>query len=364
MNKRIVVLPGDGIGPEVTAQAIDIMQCINQEFGHEFEFIYDSIGAAAIDKFGEPLTKSTITTCLMSDAVLLGAIGDPKYDNNPSAKIRPEQGLLQLRKALNLYANIRPIKGYLATAETSPLKSYLIRDVDIVIYRELTGGLYFGKKTLDDTGKTATDTCTYTVNEIERIAIPAFEHALNRKRKLTLVDKANVLETSRLWRKVVSELSLEYPSVEVDYMYVDNAAMQLMLNPGQFDVILTENLFGDILSDLAGVISGSIGLLPSASKGNYCGLFEPVHGSYPQAKGKDMANPIGAILSATMLYEYFGLTKEANKIRQAVEWSLNKGICTKDINPGMNYLCSTVGESIVNHIKQSDLVEKPVASFI
>jgi 3-isopropylmalate dehydrogenase len=281
---------------------------------------------------------------------LFGAIGHPKYDNDPTAKVRPEQGLLKLRKSLQLYANIRPVTTYLSLHHLSPLKSKNIKDVDFVIYRELTGGIYFGKKELSEDGTQASDDCVYSTEEIERIAHLAFQAAQQHKKHLTLVDKANVLETSRLWRKVVQDMSAQYPDVTVDYMFVDNAAMQIILNPKQFDVILTENMFGDIISDEASVISGSLGLLPSASIGKSAALFEPIHGSYPQAAGKDIANPMGSILSAAMLLDHLKMNQEAALVRQAVEWTLVNGFVTKDIDPVNFYFTSTLGELICDYI--------------
>lgn len=363
MKKNITILPGDGIGPEVVNNAIKVIRKINQRFGHDFSLSYGLIGAQSIDEFGIPLHQSTIEQCLSSDAILLGAIGDPKYDNNPDAKIRPEQGLLQLRKSLGLHTNVRPIQSYSQTMSASPLKKEILYDVDMVIYRELTGGLYFGEKHLSDDGSIASDLCSYSVMEIERIAKKAFEKAQIRRKKLTLVDKANVLETSRLWRKVIQQMQNSYPDVEVDFLFVDNAAMQVMLNPRQFDVILTENLFGDILSDLAGVITGSIGMLPSSSIGDSTALFEPVHGSYPQAAGKDIANPVGTILSVAMMYDHFGLIKEANVIRNAVKWTTAEGIVTKDINSKECCWASIVSDFICYYIEDSDLPNKDSNRF-
>lgn len=351
MIKKIAVLKGDGIGPEVTEQSVKILIAIAEQFNHQFFFTNALIGADAIDKTGSPLPSDTIDICLDSDAILFGAIGHPKYDNDPSAKVRPEQGLLGLRKALQLYANIRPITTYPALNFLSPLKSKNIEHVDFVIFRELTGGIYFGKKELSEDGQIASDDCLYTKSEIERVAHPAFKAAQQRRKKLTLVDKANVLETSRLWRKVVQEISTQYKDVTVDYLFVDNAAMQIILNPKQFDVILTENMFGDIISDEASVISGSLGLLPSASVGNSTALFEPIHGSYPQAAGKDIANPVGSILSAAMLLDHLELKEEAALVRAAVAWTINNKFVTKDINPINFYFTSTVGELVIDFIK-------------
>lgn len=352
MKKHIAVIPGDGIGPEVTQQSINVLNALAKEFDHEFNYTYCLMGAVAIDKTGNPLPDETIEVCLNSDAILFGAIGHPKYDNDPTAKVRPEQGLLKIRKTLQLFANIRPVNTYQALHHLSPLKSKQLEGVNFIIFRELTGGIYFGKKELSEDGTKASDECIYTKEEIERVAHLAFQFAQKpeRRKKLTLVDKANVLETSRLWRKVVQEISKEYSDVKVDYMFVDNAAMQIILNPKQFDVILTENMFGDIISDEASVLSGSLGLLPSASVGKGAVLFEPIHGSYPQAAGKDIANPIGSILSAAMMLEYFGLKEEADLIREAVEWTLNNAFVTKDIDPVNYYFTSTIGELICDHI--------------
>ncbi len=350
MNKNIVVIEGDGIGPEVTAQSVLVLNSIATTFGHEFNYTYCLMGAVAIDQKDTPLPDETIAACLDSDAILFGAIGHPKYDNDPNAKVRPEQGLLKLRKSLQLFANIRPIITYPSLFSLSPLKAKILDDVDIIIYRELTGGIYFGKKELNPEGTRASEECVYSREEIERIAHLAFPHAQKRKKKLTLVDKANVLETSRLWRRVIQEIAGGYPDVTVNYMYVDNAAMQIIQNPRQFDVILTENMFGDILSDEASVISGSIGLLPSASVGSGSALFEPIHGSYPQAAGKDIANPLGSVLSAAMMLDYFGLKEEAGVVREAVNWTLQNGFVTRGIDPVNFYFTTTIGELICEYV--------------
>jgi 3-isopropylmalate dehydrogenase len=352
MNKHIAVIFGDGIGPEVTQQSIKVLDAVAVRFGHVFQYTHCLMGADAIDKTGSPLPDETIEVCLNSDAILFGAIGHPKYDNDPTAKVRPEQGLLKLRKSLQLFANIRPVSTYPSLHHLSPLKSKNLDQVDMVIFRELTGGIYFGKKELNEAGTEATDECTYNRTEIERISRLAFTYASNRRKHLTLVDKANVLETSRLWRKVVQELATEYPDVKVDYMYVDNAAMQLMLNPRQFDVILTENMFGDILSDEASIISGSLGMLPSASIGTGAALFEPIHGSYPQAAGKDIANPVGSILSTAMLLDHLGMTEEAEVVRNGVEWTLTSGFFTKDIDVVNYYSTSTIGDLVRDYVEQ------------
>jgi 3-isopropylmalate dehydrogenase len=352
MEKKIAVILGDGIGPEVTQQSIKVLNCIAKQFGHHFIYNYGLMGADAIDKTGSALPEDTIKTCLESDAVLFGAIGHPKYDNDPTAKVRPEQGLLQLRKTLQLFANIRPISTYASLEHLSPLKSQRLEGVDFIIYRELTGGIYFGKKEVNADYTEASDLCSYSRHEIERIAHLAFQSAEQRRNKLTLVDKANVLETSRLWRKVVQEIAKEYPDVVVDYLFVDNAAMQIIVNPGQFDVILTENMFGDIISDEASVISGSLGLLPSASIGTSSALFEPIHGSYPQAAGKDIANPVGSILSAAMMLDHFKLYEEANLVRSAVDWTLNSKFVTKDIDPVNYYFTSTIGDLVCDYVTE------------
>lgn len=346
MKKQIAVILGDGIGPEVTQQSIKILDAIAKQYNHEFTYNYCLMGADAIDKTGNPLPDETLTTCLTSDAILFGAIGHPKYDNDPTAKVRPEQGLLKLRKSLQLFANIRPVSTYAALQHLSPLKAKNLEGVDFIIYRELTGGIYFGKKETSADGRSATDDCTYSTFEIERIAHLAFQHAQKRRKKLTLVDKANVLETSRLWRKVVQSIASDYADVTVDYMFVDNAAMQVIVNPKQFDVVLTENMFGDIISDEASVISGSLGLLPSASVGSDVALFEPIHGSYPQAAGKDIANPIGSILSAAMMLDHFGMKEEADLVRSGVEWTLQHGFVSKDIDPINCYATSAIGDLI------------------
>jgi 3-isopropylmalate dehydrogenase len=350
MEKNIVVIEGDGIGPEVTRQAVKVLNAIAAQFDHEFNYAYCLMGADAIDKTGNPLPDETIEACLNSDAILFGAIGHPKYDNDPTATVRPEQGLLKLRRSLQLFANIRPVITYPSLQHLSPLKAKNLEGVDFIIFRELTGGIYFGKKELSEDGNRASDDCVYTREEIERVSHLAFQYARQRKKKLTLVDKANVLETSRLWRKVVQEIAQQYTDVAVELLFVDNAAMQIILNPKQFDVILTENMFGDIISDEASVISGSLGLLPSASIGKGAALFEPIHGSYPQAAGKDIANPLGSILSAAMLLEHLGLPKEAAIVREAVEWTLVNGFVTKDIDPINFYFTSTIGELISEYV--------------
>jgi len=352
MNKKIIVLQGDGIGPEVVRQAIKVIKAIDSVCDHNFELQNELIGAASIKENELPITDDTIAACKNADAVLLGAIGDPEYDNNPNTTVRPEQGLLKLRKSLGLYANIRPINTYDILNDVSPLKNERLEGVDILIYRELTGGIYFGEKKLAADGKSASDLCSYSVEEIERISKLAFEAALLRDKKLTLIDKANVLETSRLWRKTVQQMANKYPDVAVEYMYVDNAAMQMVINPSSFDVVLTENMFGDIISDLASVLTGSLGMLPSSSIGADLGLFEPCHGSYPQAAGKDIANPMATILSVAMMYDYFNLHQEAVVIRAAVNWALKENMVTPDITKKNPVGCAMVGDLIAHYIEE------------
>lgn len=354
MKFNITVIPGDGIGPDVLLQAQKVLDAVADKYDHTFTYEEVMMGACAIDATGNPLPDETIASCKKSDAILFGAIGDPKYDNDPTAKVRPEQGLLKLRKELGLYCNLRPVKAYDQLIDKSPLKRERIEGTDIAIYRELTGGIYFGKKELSEDKQVAFDGCSYSVEEIERMAHLAFKEAQTRRKKLTLVDKANVLETSRLWRKTVTAMADQYPDVELDFMFVDNAAMQLILNPKQFDVVLTGNLFGDILSDEASVIGGSIGLLASASIGDENALFEPIHGSFPQAKGKDIANPLASILSAAMLLRHLKLYKEAEAVENAVEKSLELGITTQDINSDKCYGTSKVGDFIVDYISNED----------
>lgn len=350
MKYNIAIIPGDGIGPEVTRQAQKALDAIADEYGHTFTYTKALMGACAIDETGNPLPEETIDICEKSDAILFGAIGHPKYDNDPSAKVRPEQGLLRLRKSLGLFCNVRPVKAYDQLIENSPLKREIIAGADMTIYRELTGGIYFGDKQLSEDGQVATDGCSYSVEEISRIAHLAFKEAQKRRKKLTLVDKANVLETSRLWRKTVTAIAQEYTDVALDFLFVDNAAMQMILNPKQFDVILTENLFGDIISDEASVIGGSIGLLASASVGKDNALFEPIHGSYPQATGKGIANPLASILSAAMLLRHLGLEEEASCVETAVEKSLELKFTTSDLNKKDPLSTSKVGDFIADYI--------------
>lgn len=333
MPKNIVVLPGDGIGQEVINAATAVLEVVGEKFQHTFSFQQHEIGGTSYDLYGEPLTQETIDACLASDAILLGAIGGEKWDNVPR-HLRPEQGLLQIRKALNLFANIRPIKGFTPLLHASPLKESVIQGSDIYVVRELTGGLYFGKPSeRRDDGNTVVDTLYYERHEIERIVEKGFESAMLRNKHLTSVDKANVLESSRMWREIVEEKKKQYPEVKVDHMLVDSAAMKLITDPTSFDVVVTENLFGDILSDEGSVLTGSIGMLPSASLSETIGLFEPVHGSAPDIAGKGIANPLGMILSAAMMLRFaFDLEKEAQAIEKAVEKALDSGYHTADLS--------------------------------
>ncbi len=333
MNFVIATLPGDGIGPEVVNQAVKVLLAIGKKFGHQFEFRRSPVGATAIDALGDPFPEETFQNCLTADAVLFGAIGDPKYDNDPKAKVRPEQGLLSMRQQLGLFANIRPVNTFKSLIHKSPLRPDLVEGADLVVIRELTGGIYFGQpRGRSENLKTAYDTCVYHEHEIVRITELAFDYAAKRRKKLTVVDKANVLATSRLWRETVQNMTPNYPDIEVNYMFVDNAAMQLIQWPKQFDVIVTENMFGDILSDESSVITGSLGLLPSASVGTHTSVFEPIHGSYPQAAGKNIANPVATVLSAAILLEIgLGLVEEAQAVRAAVDASLEAQIVTEDI---------------------------------
>lgn len=352
MKLNIALLAGDGIGPEVIDQAVKVSDAIANKFGHEINWIPALTGAAAIDAVGEPYPDETHEICVNADAVLFGAIGHPKYDNDPSAKVRPEQGLLKMRKALGLFANIRPTFTFPSLIDKSPLKRERIEGTDLVFLRELTGGIYFGEKGRRDGGETAFDNCVYTRAEVQRLAKKGFELAMTRSKRLCCVDKANVLETSRLWRETVQAMEKDYPEVEVSYEFVDAVAMRLVQWPNSYDVLITENLFGDILTDEASVISGSMGLMPSASVGTENMLFEPIHGSYPQATGKNIANPLATILSAAMMFETaFGLTAEAEVIRDVVNKSLAEGIVTEDLS-GDNkaYGTSEVGDWLANNI--------------
>ncbi len=350
MKLNIAVLAGDGIGPEIVAQAQKAIDAVATKFNHEVVYTPALVGATAIDQVGNPYPEETHEICMKSDAVLFGAIGDPKFDNDPKAKVRPEQGLLAMRKKLGLYANIRPVTTFPSLLEKSPLRLDIVEGADLVVVRELTGGIYFGEKGRSEDLKKAFDTCTYTTEEIERILKLAFSYAGKRDKRLTVVDKANVLATSRLWRETAQAMESDYKDIEVDYMFVDNAAMQLIQWPKKFDVMVTENMFGDIISDEASVITGSLGLLPSASVGIHTSVFEPIHGSYPQAAGKDIANPVATILSAAMLLESLDLLEEAQAVRDAVNKSLEEGIVTEDISKEKACKTSEVGDWIAKNI--------------
>ncbi|MBP3353934.1 MAG: 3-isopropylmalate dehydrogenase [Bacteroidales bacterium] len=354
MKMNIAVLPGDGIGPEIVATALEATKAVCEKFGHELSYKHALVGACAIDATGNPYPEETHKICMESDAVLFGAIGDPKYDNNPAAKVRPEQGLLGMRKQLGLYANIRPVATMPQLIHKSPLRQEVVEGTDLMCIRELTGGIYFGRpQGRSEDGNVAYDTCVYSREEIDRIVRLAYTYAMQRRKKVTVVDKANVLCTSRMWREVAQEIAKEYPEVETEYMFVDNAAMQLVQWPSRFDVMVTENMFGDILTDEASVLTGSLGMLPSASVGVHTSVFEPIHGSYPQAAGKDIANPLATILSAALMFEYaFGLMEEGKLIREAVSASIDAGVVTVDIAQGeKSYKTSEVGKWIVDYIK-------------
>ena len=353
MDFKIAVLAGDGIGPEISVQGVNVMKAVCAKFGHKVEFNYAICGADAIDKVGDPFPESTYQVCRDADAVLFSAVGDPKFDNNPTAKVRPEQGLLAMRKKLGLFANVRPVQTFKCLLHKSPLRPELVEGADFLCIRELTGGMYFGEKYQDD--EKAYDTNMYTRPEIERILKVGFEYAMRRKKHLTVVDKANVLASSRLWRKIAQEMEPLYPEVKTDYMYVDNAAMRMIQEPTFFDVMVTENTFGDILTDEGSCISGSMGLLPSASTGEGTPVFEPIHGSWPQAKGLNIANPLAQILSVAMLFEYFGLAEEGALVRKAVDKSLNANVRTPEIQVegGGKYGTKEVGEWIVNYINNN-----------
>lgn len=350
MKAKIAVLPGDGIGPEIMEQGVAVMQAICKKFGHEFSYEYAICGADAIDKVGDPFPEDTFKKCMDADAVLFASVGDPKFDNNPAAKVRPEQGLLAMRKQLGLFANIRPVETFDCLVHKSPLKTELVKGADFICIRELTGGMYFGEKKEGD--DVAYDTNYYTRKEVERILKVAYDYARKRRKHLTVVDKANVLASSRLWRRVAQEMAPQYPDVTTDFMYVDNAAMRMIQEPKFFDVMVTENTFGDILTDEGSCITGSMGLLPSASTGEHTPVFEPIHGSWPQAKGLNIANPLAQILSVAMLFEYFDLKEEGSLIRKAVNASLDANVRTPEIQVegGAKYGTKEVGAWIVDYI--------------
>ena len=350
MKLKIAVLPGDGIGPEIMKQGVAVMEVIARKFNHEFAFEEALVGACAIEAVGDPYPETTHQVCMNADAVLFAAVGDLKYDHDPTAKVRPETGLLAMRKKLGLFANIRPVATFDCLLHKSPLKEELLRGADFVVIRELTGGMYFGEKYQDN--DRAYDTNVYTRPEIERILKVGFEMARSRRRHLTVVDKANVLASSRLWRQVAQEMEPQYPDVQTDYMFIDNASMRMLTEPRFFDVIVTENTFGDILTDETSCITGSMGLQPSSSLGLHTPLFEPVHGSWPQAAGQNLANPLAQILSAAMLLEHFGLDREGALVREAVNASLDENIRTPEIQVegGIKYGTREVGQWIVDYI--------------
>ena len=352
MKLNIAVLAGDGIGPEIMEQGVAVLSAVARKFGHEVTFNEALCGAHAIDEVGDPFPEETFNTCQQADAVLFASVGDPKYDNNPTAKVRPEQGLLAMRKKLGLYANIRPVETFDCLVHKSPLKDELVKGADFICIRELTGGMYFGEK--KEGTEEAYDTNYYTRHEVERILRVAYGYARRRRRHLTVVDKANVLASSRLWRKVAQEMMTEYPDVETDFMYVDNAAMRMIQDPKFFDVMVTENTFGDILTDEGSCITGSMGLLPSASTGTGTPVFEPIHGSWPQGKGLIIANPLAQSLSVAMLFEYFELKEEGALIREAVNASLNANVRTPEIQVegAPHYGTREVGAWIVEYINK------------
>jgi 3-isopropylmalate dehydrogenase len=353
MKLRIAVLPGDGIGPEIMKQGVAVMDAIARKFSHDFEYEEGLVGASAIETVGDPYPAGTHELCMKSDAVLFAAVGDLKYDNDPTLKVRPETGLLAMRKKLGLFANVRPVATFPCLLHKSPLKDELLRGADFVVIRELTGGMYFGEKYQDN--DKAYDTNVYTRPEVERILKVAFQMAMTRRRHLTVVDKANVLASSRLWRQIAKEMESLYPEVRTDYMFIDNASMRVLTEPTFFDVIVTENTFGDILTDETSCITGSMGLQPSSSLGEHTPLFEPVHGSWPQAKGQNLANPLAQILSAAMLLEHFGLNEEGALVRQAVNASLDANVRTPEIqvDGGQKYGTKEVGEWIVKYIEKA-----------
>jgi 3-isopropylmalate dehydrogenase len=359
----VVVLPGDGIGPEVTKQAVAVLQAVSDVCGYDFRFETHRVGGSAIEQDGTPLPERTLAACLEADAVLLGAVGARKYEN-ATGEMRPEAGLLALRQALGGFANLRPVRTYDSVADCSPLREDVIRGADILIVRELLGGLYFGQpRAIDGDGHSAYNTMRYHVDEIERVAHVAFQEAQRRRKHLTSVDKANVLETSQLWRRTVIDVGREYPDVKLDHAYVDSFAMQVITTPTWYDVVLTENLFGDILSDEAAVISGSLGMLASASVGGKVELYEPVHGSAPDIAGRNLANPFGAIQSAAMLLRYTaGLYEESDKVMQAVERTLSRGYVTQDLGGRRKRAASptdAIGQQVVETV--TDMLQMHMA---
>lgn len=354
MKLKIAVLAGDGIGPEIMKQGVAALDAVAKRFGHQFIYQEAVCGAHAIDEVGDPFPDETFKVCMNADAILFAAVGDPRFDNDPTAKVRPEQGLLAMRKKLGLFANVRPVATFDCLLHKSPLKEELLKGADFVVIRELTGGMYFGEKYQDN--DKAYDTDIYTRPEIERILKVAFDTAMKRRKHLTVVDKANVLASSRLWRQIAKEMEPQYPAVTTDYMFIDNAAMRVLTEPTFFDVIVTENTFGDILTDETSCITGSMGLQPSASLGEHTPLFEPVHGSWPQAAGKNLANPVAQILSAAMLLEHFGLNDEGACVRRAVDASLEANVRTPEIQVagGPDYGTVEVGRWIADYIMRTE----------
>ena len=354
MKLNIAVLPGDGIGPEISVQGVEVMSAVCEKFGHEVHYEYALCGADAIDKVGDPFPEETYRICKDADAVLFSAVGDPKFDNDPTAKVRPEQGLLAMRKKLGLFTNIRPVQTFKCLLHKSPLRAELVDGADFLCIRELTGGMYFGEKYQDN--DKAYDTNMYTRPEIERILKVGFEYAMKRNKHLTVVDKANVLASSRLWRQIAQEMAPSYPEVTTDYMYVDNAAMRMIQEPKFFDVMVTENTFGDILTDEGSCISGSMGLLPSASTGESRPVFEPIHGSWPQAKGLNIANLLAQILSVAMLFEYFDLKEEGALSSGATSSTLPRDANVRtpeiQVEGGAKYGTKEVGSWVVNYITE------------
>lgn len=354
MKLKIAVLAGDGIGPEIMKQGVAALDAVAKRFGHQFIYQEAVCGAHAIDEVGDPFPEETFKVCMAADAILFAAVGDPRFDNDPTAKVRPEQGLLAMRKKLGLFANVRPVATFDCLLHKSPLKEELLKGADFVVIRELTGGMYFGEKYQDN--DKAYDIDIYTRPEIERILKVAFDTAMKRRKHLTVVDKANVLASSRLWRQIAKEMEPQYPAVTTDYMFIDNAAMRVLTEPTFFDVIVTENTFGDILTDETSCITGSMGLQPSASLGEHTPLFEPVHGSWPQAAGKNLANPVAQILSAAMLLEHFGLNDEGACVRRAVDASLEANVRTPEIQVagGPDYGTVEVGRWIADYITRAE----------
>ncbi|MEM8527185.1 MAG: 3-isopropylmalate dehydrogenase [Bacteroidota bacterium] len=353
MKKKIALLPGDGIGPLILKQGVKVLNAVGERFDHQFDYCIADIGASALQKFGNALPNSTLESCINSDATIVGAVGDPIYDNDISSKDTPDQGLLRLRKMLELNYNVRPVRTFPTLLDISPLKRRYVKDVDFVIFRELSSGIYFGRQGRAD-DQTAFDECRYTVTEIERVARPAFEEARKRKKKLTLVDRANVLETSRLWREVVSLIARDYPDIEYNTLFIDHALAEMIMRPQQFDVILTTNLFGDLMSDAVGVITGSVRLIPSMSVGKENIVFEPIYSAYPRGVRLSSANPIAGMLSVAMLLEYFNLKREARTVRSAITRIMKRGIGTPDLN--LKYTVSTaeMGDLVATYITEGD----------